>query len=564
MNNYFEVLNLELDSSSKAGNIRQAVLEATSWSPTPTTNIPYTSANRLLIVGEIERASEIESRLPEKIFCYIAVPAEKSGSSATANAYRCSGLAISGYLGRFEALIDQENGGDPQNDNNNLAKTFNIESGLFDQVLDLSETPLVTAAIKPPGYYHASDSTTLDGLIESIPEMIGEFEKPKYFNYDPLICAHGRSGVTGCTRCIDACPTDAIFSIGETIEVNSHLCQGGGTCASSCPSGAISYAYPRADEQVELLRRLIKEMRSSAQIEDLDILIFDQEFGYETVAAVSTKLPGHTIPFMVEEVGSVGPELVASSLAYGARNVFILLPESTPGQVVNSLENVFGLVQAVLDQTGCGSHRLALINNLDPVIDTPGTNTAGTNTAGPATDSMATFAPAGDKRWITRTALGHFNEISDNPRDFATLPAGSLFGRVQIDEDACTLCMGCVSQCPGKALQAGGDTPALRFIEANCVQCGICTTSCPESALTMEPRLHFDYNTVNKAQTLKEEAPFHCISCGKPFATSAMIARMTEKLKGHWMFEKPEALNRLRMCEDCRVKDMFDKEDHIS
>jgi hypothetical protein len=33
---------------------------------------------------------------------------------------------------------------------------------------------------------------------------------------------------------------------------------------------------------------------------------------------------------------------------------------------------------------------------------------------------------------------------------------------------------------------------------------------------------------------------------------------MVEKLSGHWMFQqKPEQLARLRMCEDCRVKDMF-------
>jgi hypothetical protein len=32
---------------------------------------------------------------------------------------------------------------------------------------------------------------------------------------------------------------------------------------------------------------------------------------------------------------------------------------------------------------------------------------------------------------------------------------------------------------------------------------------------------------------------------------------MREKLSGHWMFQKPEAVKRLEMCEDCRVKDMF-------
>jgi hypothetical protein len=35
---------------------------------------------------------------------------------------------------------------------------------------------------------------------------------------------------------------------------------------------------------------------------------------------------------------------------------------------------------------------------------------------------------------------------------------------------------------------------------------------------------------------------------------------MQEKLKGHWMFQDANALRRLQMCEDCRVKDMFQHE----
>ena len=179
-------------------------------------------------------------------------------------------------------------------------------------------------------------------------------------------------------------------------------------------------------------------------------------------------------------------------------------------------------------------------------------------------NNTAAFAAVGGKRTIIRAALTHLWECAGSHHDTVSLPRGSPFGSVNIQQEACTLCMGCVSQCPGKALQAGGDTPALRFIEANCVQCGICTASCPESALSLVPRLNFIPDKANRARPLKEETPFHCISCGKAFATQAMIARMTEKLQGHWMFEKPEAMNRLRMCEDCRVIDMFDKEDQLS
>jgi hypothetical protein len=59
---------------------------------------------------------------------------------------------------------------------------------------------------------------------------------------------------------------------------------------------------------------------------------------------------------------------------------------------------------------------------------------------------------------------------------------------------------------------------------------------------------------------LHEEIPFHCIVCGKPFATQKMMQVMTDKLKGHWMFQNAEALRRVQMCGDCRVREMFKAE----
>ena len=39
--------------------------------------------------------------------------------------------------------------------------------------------------------------------------MVGEFEKPRYINFDASLCTHARSGLVGCKNCLDACPTDA-------------------------------------------------------------------------------------------------------------------------------------------------------------------------------------------------------------------------------------------------------------------------------------------------------------------------------------------------------------------
>ena len=77
----------------------------------------------------------------------------------------------------------------------------------------------------------------------------------------------------------------------------------------------------------------------------------------------------------------------------------------------------------------------------------------------------------------------------------------------------------------------------LRFAEDACVQCGLCKATCPEKVITPHaaarlPRRH------RAARVLKEEEPFDCIRCGKPFGVKSTIERVTAKLEGkHWMFK---------------------------
>jgi hypothetical protein len=61
----------------------------------------------------------------------------------------------------------------------------------------------------------------------------------------------------------------------------------------------------------------------------------------------------------------------------------------------------------------------------------------------------------------------------------------------------------------------------------------------------------------------KEEEPSECIRCGKPFGTRASIERIVEKLgEKHWMYQDPAKLDRIRMCNDCRVIVQFEATDN--
>jgi ferredoxin len=134
------------------------------------------------------------------------------------------------------------------------------------------------------------------------------------------------------------------------------------------------------------------------------------------------------------------------------------------------------------------------------------------------------------------------------------LPENAPFGMVAIDAAGCTLCLSCVSACPTGALSDDPERPILRFAEDACVQCGLCKATCPEKVITLKPQLDFRAATAS-ARVLKEEEPFCCTRCGKPFGVKSTIERVAAKLAGkHWMYSSdPRRLDVIKMCDDCRV-----------
>jgi len=170
----------------------------------------------------------------------------------------------------------------------------------------------------------------------------------------------------------------------------------------------------------------------------------------------------------------------------------------------------------------------------------------------------ATFHLSGEKRTTLDFAFDHLAKHAPQPQDRVALPVGAPYGRLIVNQQTCTLCKACVGACPEAALQDAPDTPSLRFIERNCVQCGLCANTCPEHAITLEPRLLLGAEA-KQPVTLAEAEPFHCLRCGKPFATRQMIDNMTGKLGAHGMFAGI-GLRRLQMCADCRVVDMMENQ----
>ena len=175
----------------------------------------------------------------------------------------------------------------------------------------------------------------------------------------------------------------------------------------------------------------------------------------------------------------------------------------------------------------------------------------------------AGFAVQADKRATLELALDHLISHAPKPASAAiALPAsGSPLGGLAINKDTCTLCLSCVNACPASALADNAQAPQLRFIEKNCVQCGLCVATCPEKALTLVPQLNLAPQRKEHV-VLNEMQPYACVRCGKPFGTLKAIEGMLGKLAGHSMFQGA-ALERLKMCGDCRVIDIYSSDNEI-
>lgn len=508
----------------------------------PTGQVEYRSGGSVLVIGDqhaLQTALQIEAPLKPQVLLTETTELATGKSFITLQGERSASL--SGWLGHFELTLSDNKG--------------NTESLNADLVLDLNAEPLLHQQIKPPGYFH-SDGDNTSAVLAEMAELEGTFVKPRYFDYNPDICAHGSSGLSGCRNCIDACPTEAIISIGEKISVEPHLCQGGGTCATVCPSGAIRYNYPAPAHHVDQLRRMLKAWRDAGG-EKVSVLFHASE----NPLAIND-LPEHVLPFMLEELASAGAELWAATLSFGAKQILLLDDANTPALSRRHLRHQLSILSTQLTGLGYPGDVVRLI----PALPENTQDRADILALDKNTPQMPYFPPAtqggmNDKRQQWLLALDHLYKHALQPEEQIPLPAGAPFGLLKVDAQACTLCMACTTICPASALSGGTDSPQLRLFAANCVQCGLCATGCPEQAITLQPLFMANREARNRPQLLHEEAAFHCISCGKPFASQSIIHTMLGKLQGHHMFQSERAQQRLKMCEDCRVIDVVQDEE---
>ena len=545
--------------AAQAGPKMAALLAAAAEPMPPVPVVSLESEGTLLIYGCDERAVEAGNLLRDHLDVTVLLkpPAGIAPPRSTEfPVVKGTIRAIKGHLGAFELTVDDFAPPAPSSRGSlDYGASRNGAQSRCDVILDLSGgVALFPAADLRDGYLRADPSdpvATLKAVLKAR-DLIGTFEKPRYITFSESLCAHSRSRIVGCTRCLDLCPTGAIAPAGDHVAIDAQICAGCGQCAAVCPTGAASYALPPADALMRRLRTLLSTYREAGG-ERAVVLLHDEAHGaplIEALARFGDGLPANVLPLAVNEATQVGLESIAAAFAYGASALRFLL-RARSRHDVDGLRRTIALAEPILRGLGFGDGRAATIETDDP--EALGAALRALPLLQPA-PRPAGFLPSGDKRSILRLALRELHRSAPTPVDVVPLPERAPFGSVEIDVANCTLCLACVSACPTGALVDDPERPMLRFAEDACVQCGLCKATCPEKVISLRPQLDFRAATASP-RTLKEEEPFCCTRCGKPFGVKSTIERVAAKLEGkHWMYkDRPGHLEVIKMCDDCRI-----------
>lgn len=376
----------------------------------------------------------------------------------------------------------------------------------------------------------------LIGIEETLSQLHiydGIFSYRNSIKYDWSVCLQKNKRQEVCGRCVDVCQHNAIHNAleGQKIVISHIQCVGCGECVLACPTGALDYAP---------IPRNCFDRVTSCYENSITLILSEKD----QIEGLHCTLPQGMLPLAVADCGFLDEGYLLSLLHTTRRPVLIYSPEITTRQ-----KEIVRFVSRLFD-TLFGLQAIYICHDAQQIQEVSRTL--------PALEF--TLSAHFDEDVSKREGISAYLQSMVADRSFGVMTPGVHipFGDVTINEELCTLCLSCVDACTVGALVPDATDNTLRFTPSLCVQCGYCEVTCPETnCLTVvynQLRLEAAYF---QARVMARDEIFNCVECGKGFAPTKSIAKITRLMTPVFAADSLR-IKSLSCCPDCKAHIMLE------
>lgn len=347
--------------------------------------------------------------------------------------------------------------------------------------------------------------------VAKLAELMQRFEGTS-LSIHPERCVPVRNRNAVCTRCQEACPTHAITCEGNSLDIDPDLCDGCAVCTTVCPTAALLPLEPTFAELLQGALRLAsadegrlivacgRYLREHprfdpTQVYEVDCLgCLDEAFliglaisdvtevtfvdgdcagcprsrGRRVLDGVLTQTEALLSAWEVDSPAHVEGDMPDRAVTKRkARAMSADRGVSRRDFFTDIKGNAKSLAAEVVLEATTGEKPDEGKVNLIELLRVPSGGT------------MSQFTPPRGE-----FILGFLDQLGEPTiRTVRT----SLWSRVEVDAEKCTLCGMCGVFCPTGAIvkDDASEDPGLDFYPVDCVGCGLCQTACMPHAITL-------------------------------------------------------------------------------
>lgn len=374
--------------------------------------------------------------------------------------------------------------------------------------------------------------SSVDEVIDTLKANINSYSYRKFTTYDQNICQyHGRREEI-CSKCEEVCPTVAITKDDKTktLTFSQIDCHGCGGCISVCPSGALDYAPSNKEALFEM----------SKFYKDTHPIIIPQKMDIQNL---EISLKENVLPFAIEGEKFLHEASLLTLLQMSSSQVIFYSDFLSKGtkdsiKILNDIYQKKYQKDAIL----VAMDKEELQKALDEVSFVEGS-----------------YFNFNQDKLKKREIFSHRLQKIVGNDNLGVIQTGEHihYGKVEVNQANCTLCLVCVGACNVGALIADAKDNTLRLNPSICTSCGYCEVSCPEKdCLTIKRDIIELEPNWFKENILAQDKLFACVECGKEFATTKSIEKIAS-IMGPIFSSDPVKERSLYCCADCKPKIMM-------